>query len=60
MARLFDQPRRRDRMKSPCMLGLVLAALFVADCQAALTLKEATEISQRTGRLLFAVAGSET
>jgi hypothetical protein len=47
-------------MKSPCVLGLMLAGLFVADSQAALTLKEATEISQRTGRLLFAVAGSET
>ena len=47
-------------MKLPCMLGLMLAGLFIADCQAALTLKEATEISARTGRLLFAVAGSET
>ncbi len=41
-------------------LGLGLGCLAAADSAAALTVEEATALSQQTGRPIFAVAGSET
>ncbi|MBN2474294.1 MAG: hypothetical protein JXB62_06785 [Pirellulales bacterium] len=51
----------RARWTLPLSVGLAWIGLLAADLQAALlTIEQAVDFSQRTGRPIFAVAGSAT